>query len=164
MADGFTSRWAPRLVPMSQGETGNEQGPHAAMPQASSANQGSVPSADEDPYADLFGDAQGDTPAQGSVHGAGVGDLGAFTSDNRATPAQGTSQAQSGVSMRLAQYPPGVRAPSPGWFNPHPLRARGETGPFPGAPRPESEGPMAPAARNTDSTGSYALVSETREQ
>ena len=51
-----------------------------------------------------------------------------------------------------------MRAPSPGWFNPHPLRARGGTGPFPGVPRPDSEGPMAPAARTTDSTGSYALV------
>ena len=128
------------------------------MPQTSSANQDSVPSTDEDPYADLFGDARGDTPAQGSVHGAGVGDLGGFTSDNRATPARAETQAESEVSTRLAQYPPGVRAPSPGWFNPHPLRARGETGPFPGAPRPDLEGSMAPAARITDSMDSYAMV------
>ena len=148
--EGFTSGWAPRLVPMSQGETGNEQDPragqsHAAMPQASSANQDSVPPADEDPYADLFGDARGDTPAQGSALRVGVGDLGGFTSDNRATPVLGATQAESEVSTRLAQYPPGVRAPSPGWFNPHPPRARGETGPIPGAPRPESEGSIAPA-------------------
>ena len=121
--EGFTSDWAPRLVPMSQRETGIEQDPragqsHAAMPQASSANQDSVPSTDEDPCADLFGAMTGDTPAQGSVVGAGVGDLGGFTSDNRATPAHETAQAETEVSTRLAQYPPGVRAPSPGWFNP----------------------------------------------
>ena len=59
---------------MSQGETGNEQDPragqsHAAMSQASSANQDSVPSADEDPYADLFGAMTGDTLHKGPCLG-----------------------------------------------------------------------------------------------
>ena len=75
------------------------------------------------------------------------------------TALEARTQAAQEDAQDVRLGPPGVRAPSPGWFNPHPMRVRGETGePIAGAPRPDSEGPFVPAARIQDSLGSYQVI------